>query len=93
VALRLGDELQARADAEAKRRGISLSALVRVALERELTEAQEERDRGAVESAGRAAVDALRAGGWLVGIPILTPHSAPTAATECAPVALGGAVS
>jgi len=67
VALRLGDELQAQADAEAKRRGISLSALVRLALERELAEAQETRERGAVESAGRAAVDALKAGGWLKG--------------------------
>ena len=56
-------ELKARADAEAARRGISLAELMRLALERELASTDE---RGPVEIAGHAAIEALRAEGYTV---------------------------
>ena len=61
VPVALPPELKERADAEALRRGISLAKLMRLALERELDQTGE---RGPVEIASQAAVEALRAEGW-----------------------------
>lgn len=57
--VRVPPDLKARAQAEAKRRGISFSELACMALEHEL-------ERGPVEIAGQAAVEALRAEGYTV---------------------------
>ena len=56
--IRLSEDLKGRAEAEALRRGVSLAALIRHAIEHEL-------ECGPVEVAGQAAVKALRAQGML----------------------------